>query len=442
MKLACLILAYSGAPVLARALPVYRSAGWDVFVHLDAKADRTAYTAALGNAAEMCRFVDDPVAVFWAGYSMVRAALRLIQDARAAGTYDRFLLLSDDTMPLFPPGDLNARLAAQGDLITAVGQGPGSKNHADYPKFFFLDHPATTARDGRPRSGEIDERLQTAVLEIAALRTIGKKPVTLYYGSQFWCLTAATIEFILKTIEADRYFVKSFEYTAFSDEMMFQTIIGEAVYQGGRNDGPVYADFYSDPGRTRVYRSPRDLPYDLHRHHLFVRKIAPVATTFLDQMASYLSQGRTALGASLEQPGLSPESDEAGNPRTRLTIELAAPAELASGAPWQGVERYLQTKFRWTAEERIEWAVHVPAPAPGRICFFLPIVISKPHFLGTARLSFMGQEKPLIYTRHSLIAEFDNRGFSGDTTVTLLTAPPVEAHPGKDPRRVGIGIAV
>ena len=440
MKLACLVLAFGGAPVLARALPIYRAAGWDVFVHLDAKADKNAYTAALGSAAAACQFIESPIPVYWAGYSMIKAALRLIEQASASRPYERFLLLSDDTMPIFPAEFLNDSIQAQGDLISAVAQGPGSKNHSDYSKFYFLDHPATTARDSVPRSGEIDERLQAAVLEIAALRTIGKKPVTLYYGSQFWCLTAETINLILKTIQSDRHLAKSFEYTAFSDEMMFQTIIAETLYQGGRYDAPVYADFYTNHGKTRVYRSARDLPYDLHRNHLFVRKIDPSASKFLDQMATYLADGRTVLGASVKHPQLSPETDEAGEPRTRLTVELAAPTDLNGAAPWHGVERYLQKKFRWTASDRIKWKVSVSKPAPERICFFIPVVISKPYFLENTRLSFLGEEKKLTYTRYSLIAEFDHQAFTGEAEVTLVTPEPVEAYGRKDPRLVGIGV--
>ena len=58
MKIACLVLAYAGAPVLARALPVYRAAGWDVFVHLDAKADRKASKPARTIAVHRARSDD------------------------------------------------------------------------------------------------------------------------------------------------------------------------------------------------------------------------------------------------------------------------------------------------------------------------------------------------------------------------------------------------
>jgi hypothetical protein len=63
MKLACLVLAHRGGPVLARTLPFLRAAGWDVFVHLDRKSDRPEYARELDGAGS--RFLDDPYEVFW-----------------------------------------------------------------------------------------------------------------------------------------------------------------------------------------------------------------------------------------------------------------------------------------------------------------------------------------------------------------------------------------
>lgn len=61
MKIACLVLANTGAPVLARSLAVYRAAGWDVFIHIDAKVPRDRYVGQLGEIAADCRIVDDPI---------------------------------------------------------------------------------------------------------------------------------------------------------------------------------------------------------------------------------------------------------------------------------------------------------------------------------------------------------------------------------------------
>ncbi len=92
MRVACLVIAYSGAAVLAHTLPVYRRAGWDVFVHLDAKADIDVYRTAMAEAADQCRFIPNRTKVFWGGYSMMQAEFDLIHTARAASQYDRYVI--------------------------------------------------------------------------------------------------------------------------------------------------------------------------------------------------------------------------------------------------------------------------------------------------------------------------------------------------------------
>ena len=84
MKVACLVMAYRGAPVLRHMAGVYAAAGWDLFVHLDRKADLSDYVHALGDARTHCHFVEDRVEVFWGGFSMIYAELKLIE-AGAAG---------------------------------------------------------------------------------------------------------------------------------------------------------------------------------------------------------------------------------------------------------------------------------------------------------------------------------------------------------------------
>lgn len=52
------------------------------------------------------------------------------------------------------------------------------------------------------------------------------------------------------------------------------------------------------------------------------------------------------------------------------------------------------------------------------------------------------QQKPLRFTRHNLIAEFNHDGILPNTYVTLITPDPVKAHPSQDDRLIGIGIKI
>ncbi len=444
MRLACLILAHRGAPVLACTAPVFDAAGWDIFVHLDAKANRAAYLEALGPSAKLCRFVENPVRVFWGGYSMIRAQVTLLAAARAAGFYDKFLLISDDTLPLFPPAHLNLILEQDGDFITAVQEHPGTKVHTEYHKFYCYDHPATTmAGPRRDDETEIDAALEAAVLEIAALRRRGKKNIGIACGSQFWALTNDSVDYVLLALANDKHLVESFQYARLPDETLFQSILMNGRYQGGIVRGPVLADFHSQDGGPRVLDAIESLPWDLEAYQLFVRKVAPTAGKLLAAVARLLD-GRTIWGGTPEDAyrgGTILDEDGANLPVR--TFRLAAPGEAEPASPsWHGAEQYRRQLYRWTAMPETSWDVPPPVVPGGRTRFYLPLIMSKPTLATEARLSFNGQLKRLHLTRQSMIAEFTHEGSGSCHAATLSTPDPMLAHPPLDNRILGVAIGI
>ena len=229
MKIACLVMAYRGAPVLRHMASVYTAAGWDVFVHLDRKAELSDYLHALGDARAHCRFVEDRVEVFWGGFSMIQAELKLIHAARQVAAYDRYVLISDDAIPIRPAADLQALYQTDTDFIELNRQPEGSEYHRRYADFFFLDHPATAVRrPGYLLLAKLDDRFFAKTAEIAALQQRGKKAIEVYWGSQFWSLTAKTVELVEAAIADDEHLVRSFEFAAIPDELLFQSVIGNS----------------------------------------------------------------------------------------------------------------------------------------------------------------------------------------------------------------------
>ena len=69
-----------------------------------------------------CTFVEDPVEIFWGGYSMVRAELKLLAMARGAGPYEKYLLISDDAFPVHTPDMLAMHFSNPDDQISLVPQ--------------------------------------------------------------------------------------------------------------------------------------------------------------------------------------------------------------------------------------------------------------------------------------------------------------------------------
>src|SRR5690349_7140999 len=113
MTIAVLVLAYREPVVLSTVMPVYRGAGFDVFVHLDAKASMFDYARAMGEHAQHCQFVETRKSVFWAGFSMIEATIRLLEAPLRTKSYSNLLLVSDDTLPIVPMEQLHAALGAR-----------------------------------------------------------------------------------------------------------------------------------------------------------------------------------------------------------------------------------------------------------------------------------------------------------------------------------------
>jgi len=415
-------------------------------VHLDRKSDRAEYARELDGAGSM--FLDDPYEVFWGGFSMVRAELRLLQAARAAGPYDKYLLLSDDSFPVLPPRELASHFDNSMDQITLVRQDVGSPFHRRYREFVCYDHPSTAVRHPGPRTALVDEDLERRVAEIAVLRRIGKKNLEVYFGSQFWALTAESVELVLHTVEHDLQLVKSFEYAALSDELMIQSILGHYKYGRDRHSGPVYADF-SIEGGPRVISTLGGLPLDLQPSHTFVRKISPVALELLEQMSGRLRAGLTIHGLSAQEP-------RAGGTRgvlngDHLSLRLAAPGpDSAAGPAWHGIESFGGRTYRWTARDEVVWALPELSELRElggklttiRFCI-TPVINSRGEFRKGCQLAFGGQRQPLELRDGSLTAEFTYSGTAEPRVV--LTTPglrsPFEVAGAPDHRKLGLSIA-
>src|SRR5450631_2159965 len=97
MKVAVLVLAYK-YPIGLRSLTHFFSApGFDIFVHVDRKIDAGPFEECAGDSTCL---LQDRIPVFWRGWSIVEATMRLIIHAKSRCEYDRYVLISDDTVPI------------------------------------------------------------------------------------------------------------------------------------------------------------------------------------------------------------------------------------------------------------------------------------------------------------------------------------------------------
>lgn len=198
---------------------------------------------------------------------MVEAAIALIKTARARRAYARYVLLSDDTVPLQSLSAIREALSKNEEFICM--------READdfryrYDSFFLFDSAATQVRWLPLQQRAVTPDLIARIKRLEMLMAHGKKPLPVFwYGSQWMALTAAAVETILERWENDGWLRESFEFSEVPDESYIQTVIGERM---GAIDRPlVYAD-WSVPEPPRVFRDIGELEALSKPEFMFLRK--------------------------------------------------------------------------------------------------------------------------------------------------------------------------
>ena len=279
-SIAILVLA-SKSPTGLSVLGEYcERARIDLYVHVDPKYNRLSFL----EAAPSALFHPDPRPVFWRGFSMVEAAIRLLQFASAHAAYLHFLLLSDDTMPLAAPDQLVAQISNGADIIEAEERRNGLPIRR-YAAFHLFDSLATTVRWVPLEEREVTPDLVKRMVRLQALRERGKKPLNhVYHGSQWWALTRSSVEAVLNSWENDNWLRESFEFTDVPDEAYIQTIVRSSK-PNHASQALVLTD-WSVPKPPRVFTDLADIrPYI--GKALFIRKVElerKVALRFIDSM--------------------------------------------------------------------------------------------------------------------------------------------------------------
>jgi hypothetical protein len=201
---------------------------------------------------------------------MVEAELALMRAALAAPTrYDRITLLSDDTRPIWPDHALRQWCDSPWCWIELSDSSLSADHLARYQDYYFWDHPLTERRR-RIDSPMVDDDFIAAIRHIAALKSIGKKPVKLHHGSQWWSLTPGRVEQVLATFHTDQHFVDSFRYSDIPDESFVHTALAAHGMADIYSRGPCFVDWAQTP-RPFVYSSMTELPAAAHLHP-FARK--------------------------------------------------------------------------------------------------------------------------------------------------------------------------
>lgn len=276
-RIAYLFLCATAPLILGRALRVLRHAGDAFFVHVDRKVPQAPFQAeAEGSGAQ---FLTDRVDVKWGTFSMIEAEFALLHAALAAGPFDHFVLLSDDSFPIRPiaairAGILGREVGVQANLVPAT-----DRNKMDRYEGFH----AFGSRSAQGWHRGFAPADAPSLRELADfMETCGKKPVPLRHGTQWVVLGMDEVERILAG-HADMHLRRSFIHSRIPDEHYFQTILG--MQEGFAARPPAMYTDWSVLNGPRRFAQVQETIDALWSAGLFMRKLVPDAVEVADFLA-------------------------------------------------------------------------------------------------------------------------------------------------------------
>jgi hypothetical protein len=354
MRVAVLVMAYLAPRALHATAGHFAPSDVDIYVHLDAKADVSDYLATTPPFPPRVNFLEARRRVYWGGFSMVEATLDLLRAAARAGPYDRYVFISDNSLPVHGLDGFFAGLAACEDIIECR-RPTLPLVRSWYEEFYLTDDDLFDGRRGWIAPQPVDAAMQDRIERLLALKARGKTTRDIYQGQASWVLSADSVRLVLEAAENDAQWVESCRFALFSDEFFFSTIVAAAKYPDGLLDSPTYTDGLRFV--PRVIRKPADLPFDMQPHFQFLRKIAPDFSDELPAICLGLYEGvrrRLAHDPALRRERVIAVA-EGGHPH----LHLLAPIE--DDPAWGERQNWKGRRYRNLKADSAVWRLRAPA---------------------------------------------------------------------------------
>jgi Core-2/I-Branching enzyme len=240
MKIAYLILAHNNPEHLARLTRALTTRNSTIFVHIDRKADIRPF---LGISGENIHFTPKRVPVYWGDFSTTEAILVLINTAMAhPERYDYLVLISGSDFPVQTP--------ARQEAYFLKNRGSEFINMVMMPSK-AASKSLSWLTDYRPRpgfKGKLTAQLRRVLVKLGIVsRGRDYKAyfggLTPYAGSTWWALTHEACAYIQGFVARHPRLLKFYENTTLSDEMVFQTILGNSHFKDKVRRNLTYTDW-------------------------------------------------------------------------------------------------------------------------------------------------------------------------------------------------------
>lgn len=295
-RVAYLIMAHDDPKHLARLINALNSSESIFFIHINICSDLEQFTSMIRHAN--VHFIEDRVSVQWGGWTVVQAAINLINAAYAHdSSFDYYTLMSGSHFPIKPVSQIHAHLTAYGYLDTvAVPNKVMDRSMKRFSRYYW---------EGCYRNSEPLKVLRGGVLRALSQVTYRnpKKFIgdwDIYAGSLWFTLSRDAIEDIRFHLK-DAQLIEFFRHTKLPDEGFFHTILGNGPRANELQRADVYLD-WTDPYERPCHMKAKHMPallapgFELNDEYgrgpaHFARKFTSANADLVDQIEENLGNG-------------------------------------------------------------------------------------------------------------------------------------------------------
>lgn len=240
MNIAYLVIAHAQPRHLDRMLKSLVTRNSHAFVHIDAKSDIQAFNAIKRSGVTLCV---PRVPVYWGEFSQVEATLALLRQAlNSMHHYDYCVLLSGADYPLCPPEYIESFFERhRGTEFINLVEMPSER--ASKPLSRLTDYQVPSGHSWSLPLKALRRGMK--LLHLLGPRNYRQALGTLrpYAGSQWWALSRSACEHVLDFVKRQPRVVEFYRHSWFSDEMFFQTIIGNSPFLTNVRRSVMYTDW-------------------------------------------------------------------------------------------------------------------------------------------------------------------------------------------------------
>lgn len=294
MRVAYIILAHTNPAHIARLARKLAEPPWaEVLIHVDKKQDQQPFEDALGDCPRTA-FVKERVAVYWAGFSSVRATVNSLQQAWDSGEFQRYVLLQGLDYPLFSNEELYRFFEEHRDteFIKAknASQSPLLADTHKYTYHWYWDNPNLFQKLANKFHMFCLKVLKWDCGTKLKFVMVDSKRFDIFDGWAHIALTGECVGYILAFYRDHPGFNRYFETAYASDESYFHTIVYNSEFvKHTVVGGPVKREadkrnltYFEYPKGVRIFRSREELPYLMSKGYPFFRKADGQSGPLLD----------------------------------------------------------------------------------------------------------------------------------------------------------------